>query len=307
VRVFLTLTIALCFLLGGGMPAAQDAFRVTTDVVPLSVTVTNAEHQYVADLTRDEFIVLENNKPQPLSFFARSDVPLAVALLIDSSASMLNTLSTAQQAAIGFVRELTPKDLAMVVDFDNQVKILQSFTDDRKLLEQSIVKTAPGGSTSLYTAVYVALRELARLKIGDESVTARRRAIVLLSDGDDTRSLVNFDDVVDLAERSNIVIYSIGLRGPGSAAFRPTYGARRAVSGEFALRRFSSQTGGRVMYPTNNRELVDAYSDIRRELANQYVLAYESPPGPPRVWRTVSVRVSRAGLTARTRPGYYGK
>ena len=87
-RVFSTATIALLVVLGGGMPTAQEAFRVTTDVVPLSVTVTNAEHQYVADLTKDEFIVLENNKPQPVSFFARSDVPLAVALLIDSSASM---------------------------------------------------------------------------------------------------------------------------------------------------------------------------------------------------------------------------
>jgi VWFA-related protein len=307
VRVFSTVTIALFVVLSGGMPTAQEAFRVTTDVVPLSVTVTNAEHQYVADLNKDEFVVLENNKPQPLSFFARSDVPLAVALLIDSSASMLNTLSTAQEAAIGFIREMTPKDLAMVIDFDNQVKILQPFTDDRKLLEQSIVRTAAGGSTSLYTAVYIALRELARLKIGDEAVTARRRAIVLLSDGDDTRSVVNFDDVVDLAERSNIVIYSIGLRSNGLAAFRGPTGSRRAVSGEFALRRFASQTGGRVVYPMTNRELVEAYSDIRRELANQYVLAYESPPGPPRVWRTVSVRVNRTGLTARTRPGYYGK
>ena len=217
---------------------------------------------------------------------------------------MMTNLRTAQEAAIGFVRELSPQDLAMVVDFDSQVQIRQSFTGDRKQLEQAILKTTPGGSTSLYTSVYVALRELARLKGADESATARRRAIVLLSDGDDTKSVVNFDDVVDLAERSNIVIYAIGLRGGARAGqFRGT----RAVSGEFALRRFAMQTGGRVVYPMTERDLVAAYSDIRAELANQYVLAYESPPGQPRVWRTVSVRVNRAGVTARTRPGYYGK
>jgi VWFA-related protein len=304
VRVFSTVAIAVLMLLDGGRPAAQNAIRVTTDVVPLSVTATNAERQYVADLTRDDFLILENNKPQPLTFFARSDVPLAVALLIDSSASMMTALRTAQDAAIGFVRELGPKDVAMIVDFDSKVKIFQSFTDDHTLLDDAIRKTAAGGSTSLYTAVYIALTELARLKIGDESVTARRRAIVLLSDGDDTASLVNFDDVVDLAERSNIVVYSIGLRS-NFPLFRNSN--RNAVSGEFALRRFAMQTGGRVVYPTTDRELEAAYSDIRSELANQYVLAYESPPGIPRIWRTISVRVNRPGVIARTRPGYYGK
>jgi VWFA-related protein len=192
----------------------------------------------------------------------------------------------------------------MVVDFDNKVKIFQSFTSDHQLLDAAIRKTVANGSTSLYTAVYIALTELKRLKIGDEAATARRRAIVLLSDGDDTASVVNFDDVVDLAERSNIVVYSIGLRS-NFPQFRNSN--RNAVSGEFALRRFAMQTGGRVVYPTTSNELVAAYSDIRNELANQYVLAYESPPGIPRVWRTISVRVNRPGVTARTRPGYYGK
>jgi VWFA-related protein len=148
--------------------AQQPAFRATTDLVPLSVTVTNAEHQYVSDLTKDDFVVLEDGKPQTLSYFARSDVPLAVALLIDSSASMLTTLATAQEAAVGFVRELTERDLAMIIDFDTKVQIRQPFTSDHALLEEAILRTTAGGSTMLNTAVYIALRELSRLNVGDE-------------------------------------------------------------------------------------------------------------------------------------------
>jgi Ca-activated chloride channel family protein len=281
--------------------AQQPAFRAGTDLVPLSVTVTSAEHQYVTDLTKDDFVVLEDGKPQPLSYFGRSDVPLAVALLVDSSASMLATLGTAQEAAVGFVRELTERDLAMVIDFDTKVQIRQPFTSEHAPLEEAILRTVAGGSTMLNTAVYIALRELTRLNVGDEGVTARRRAIVLLSDGDDTNSLVSFDDVVDLAERSNIVIYAIGLRG--DERFRP----RRTIQGDFALRRFAAQTGGRALFPSTMKDIVEAYSDIRRELANQYVLAYESPPGPARRWRNVVVRVNRTGAVARTRPGYYGR
>jgi VWFA-related protein len=255
----------------------------------------------VSDLTKDDFVVLEDGKPQTLSYFARSDVPLAVALLIDSSASMLTTLATAQEAAVGFVRELTERDLAMIIDFDTKVQIRQPFTSDHALLEEAILRTTAGGSTMLNTAVYIALRELSRLNVGDEGVTARRRAIVLLSDGDDTNSLVSFDDVVDLAERSNIGIYAIGLRG--DERFRP----RRTVQGDFVLRRFAAQTGGRVVFPMTMKDIVDAYSDIRRELANQYMIAYESPPGPARRWRNVVVRVNRTGTVARTRPGYYGR
>jgi VWFA-related protein len=293
--VFVILTAAV-------VPSAQQpAFRAATDLVPLSVTVTNAEHQYMNDLTKEDFVVLEDGKPQALSYFGRGDVPLAVALLIDSSASMLTTLATAQEAAVGFVRELTERDLAMIIDFDTKVQIRQPFTSNHALLEEAILRTTAGGSTMLNTAVYIAIRELSKLNVGDEAVTARRRAIVLLSDGEDPNSLVSFDDVVDLAERSNIVIYAIGLRG--DERLRP----RRTVQGDFVLRRFAAQTGGRVLFPMTMKDIVDAYSDIRRELASQYVIAYESPAGPPRRWRNVVVRVNRTGAVARTRPGYYGR
>ena len=302
-RVVATLALVMLALGGSGAPRAQPSIRVATDVVPLSVTVTNAAHEYVADLTRDDFVVLEDGKPQPLTYFGLNDVPLAVALLIDSSASMYDTLGTAQEAAIGFVRQLGEKDVASIIDFDSTVQVRQPFTADRRLLEQAILQTTAGGSTVLNTAVYIALRELTKLRIGDEAASARRRAMVILSDGDDTNSVVSFDDVLDLAERSNIVIYAIGLRG--EIRFRPT--RRGAVEGQFALRQFTLQTGGRVVFPASIRDVVDAYSDIRREMASQYILAYESPPGQARKWRNVAVRVTRPGIVARTRPGYFGR
>jgi len=304
VRVIGTLALVILTLGGSVAPRAQQpAIRVATDVVPLSVTVTNTAHEYVADLTRDDFIILEDGKPQPLTYFGLNDVPLAVALLIDSSASMYDTLGTAQEAAIGFIRQLGEKDVAAIIDFDSNVQVRQTFTGDRRLLEQAILQTTAGGSTVLNTAVYIALRELTRLRIGEESVSARRRAMVILSDGDDTNSVVSFDDVLDLAERSNIVIYAIGLRG--EARFRTT--RRGGVEGQFALRQFTLQTGGRVVFPASIRDVVDAYSDIRREMASQYILAYESPSGQPRKWRNVTVHVNRPGIVARTRPGYFGR
>lgn len=303
-RVIGTLALVMLAVGASVAPRAQQpSIRVATDIVPLSVTVTNAAHEYVADLTRDDFVVLEDGKPQPLTYFGLNDVPLAVALLIDSSASMYDTLGTAQEAAIGFIRQLGEKDVAAIIDFDSNVQVRQTFTGDRRLLEQAILQTTAGGSTVLNTAVYIALRELTRLRIGEESVSARRRAMVILSDGDDTNSVVSFDDVLDLAERSNVVIYAIGLRG--EARFRPT--RRGSVEGQFALRQFTLQTGGRVMFPTSIRDVVDAYSDIRREMASQYILAYESPPGQARRWRNVVVRVTRPGIAARTRPGYFGR
>jgi Ca-activated chloride channel family protein len=304
VRVVATLALVMLAIGGRVAPRAQEpSIRVATDVVPLSVTVTNPAHEYVPDLTRDDFVVLEDGKPQPLTYFGLNDVPLAVALLIDSSASMYDTLATAQEAAIGFIRQLGEKDVAAVIDFDSSVQVRQPFTSNQRLLEQAIMQTTAGGSTVLNTAVYIALRELTRLRIGEEAASARRRAMVILSDGDDTNSVVSFDDVLDLAERSNIVIYAIGLRG--EPRFRPT--RRGSVEGQFALRQFALQTGGRVVFPASIKDLVDAYSDIRREMASQYVLAYESPPGQPRKWRNVAVRVNRPGVVARTRPGYFGR
>jgi Ca-activated chloride channel homolog len=213
---------------------------------------------------------------------------------------MEESLPIAQDAAIGFVRELSSADVASVIDFDSRVEVRQEFTGDRGALERAIRRTAAGGSTSLYNAVYIALKEL-RKTIGDEPITdPRRRAIVVLSDGEDTSSLVGFDEVLDLAARSDTAIYTIGLFG------RETPGVRRSQEAQFVLRRFAQQTGGRAFFPVDAKELAGIYGEIKAELASQYALAYESSnPRRDGQFRRIAVRIERSGVVARARPGYY--
>ena len=273
-------------------------FRGGVDVVLLNVTVTDGAKRYVTDLNRDDFTVLEEGRPQNLTLFRKADVRLALALLVDSSASMEQSLPVAQEAAIGFVKQLGPADAATVIDFDSRAQILAPFTNDKTALDAAIRRTASGGSTTMYNAVYIALRELAKIRLDDEREGLRRRAIVLLSDGEDTSSLVSFEEVLDAALRSDSVIYTIGL-GVGTSVRRPPEDA------SFVLTRLAQQTGGRAFFPTEAKDLTGIYGDIRNELASQYLLAYESASDRTRQWRRVSVRVNRPGVAVRTRQGYF--
>jgi Ca-activated chloride channel family protein len=278
----------------------QGAFRLGVELVSLSVTVRNTARQYVEDLTRDDFHVYENGVPQQLTFFGKSNIPLGVAICLDSSASMEQAMPIAQEAAIRFARTLRSADLATVIDFDSTAKTAQSFTNDVDAIETAIRGTTAGGSTALFNALYVALNQLNKLPVQDEHRVPRRRAIVLLSDGADTSSLVDFQEVLDVASRSDTAIYSIGL-GPRETA-RPA----TAEEGDFVLRRLAEQTGGRAFFPKEARELADVYADIREELTRQYALAYESTGGARNgEWRRISVRVDRPNVLVRTRQGYF--
>ena len=282
--------------------AQRTPFRAGVDVIAMNVTVTDAARHYVTDLDRQDFQIFEDGRPQQVTFFRKSSLPLALSLLIDTSASMEPNLGVAQAAAVGFVRALGPEDVASVIDFDTRVQVLQDFTTDRSALEHAIRKTAAGGSTALYNAVYIALRALNKT-IGDERLEERRRrAIVILSDGEDTSSLLAFDEVLDLAVRSDTAIYAIGLLGPEIFATL----VKQPSDSRFVLRRLSEQTGGRVFFASDAKELNGVYSEIRAELGNQYFLAYESTnPRRDGQFRRISVRVSRASVVARARPGYY--
>jgi Ca-activated chloride channel family protein len=277
------------------------SFRASIDLVSLNVTVSNAARQYVGDLGRDDFVVLENGLPQNVTFFAKTSVPLALALLLDSSASMEQAMATAQEAAVGFARSLGRADMATVIDFDTRVETAQAFTSDIRALEGAIRRTTPGGSTAMFNAIYIALKELSKVAPADEDQVLRRRAMIVLSDGDDTSSLVSFDEVLDAASRSDTVIYTIGLGAGQTTTLRSG-----AQEGAFVLRRLAEQTGGRAFFPKEAKDLAGVYADIREELSSQYSLAYES--GGVRKdgeWRQISVRVNRPNLNVRTRRGYF--
>ncbi len=282
-------------------PGPVQSFRAGIDVVSLAVTATDAEKHYVTDLTAKDFSVFEDGVMQDITFFDHSNAPVALALLLDTSASMEEKLRTAQEAAIGFARRLRPQDLAELVDFDTHVQVLQDFTNDPQLLEQAIRKTTAEGSTSLYNAVYMSLQEMKKIR-AKSARDIRRQAIVVLSDGEDTSSLLSFDDVLDLAKRSETAVYAIGTRSAEDAALN----AKSFNEADFVLRQLTQQTGGRVFFPTRVEELDGVYSQIADELANQYLIGYTSKNGRrDGAWRRIVVRVNRPGVQARTKQGYF--
>ena len=279
----------------------QTPFRAGVDLVSLNVTVTEGTGKYVTDLAAEDFAVFEDGVKQDVTFFTRTNLPIALALLIDTSASMENKLPTAQEAAIGFAKRLRQQDLAEVVDFDSRVVVLQSFSNSAPELEQAIRKTSAGGSTSLYNAVYIALKDLKKV-VAKSTDEIRRQAIVVLSDGEDTSSLLPFEEVLDLAKRSETAIYAIGIRaGEGTGV-----SAKGFKEAEFVMRQFSQETGGRSFFPNQLTDLAGIYGQISDELSNQYTVGYTSKnPKRDGSWRRVVVRITRPNLTARTKLGYF--
>ena len=281
-------------------PQQPPSFRAGVELVSLNVTATEGT-RYVTDLTQNDFSVFEDGVKQEITFFTRSNLPIALALLVDTSASMESKLQTAQEAAIGFAKKLRPQDLAEVVDFDSRVIVLQNFTNNLPELEAAIRKTSAGGSTSLYNAVYIALKDLKKV-VAKNSDEIRRQAIIVLTDGEDTSSLLPFEEVLDLAKRSETAIYSIGLRaGEGSAT--TTRGFKEA---EFVLRQFSQETGGRPFFPNQLSDLNNVYGQIADELSSQYSVGYTSRnPKRDGAWRRLIVRIDRPNVIARTKLGYF--
>jgi Ca-activated chloride channel family protein len=276
------------------------AFRAGVELVSLNVTVADPSGRYVTDLEQGDFSVFEDGVKQDVTFFNKTNLPIALALMLDTSASMDTKLQTAQEAAIGFVHRLRPQDVAEVIDFDSRVTILANFTNNGGELEQAIRKTSAGGSTSLYNAVYIALKDLKK-QVAKNVEEIRRRAIVVLSDGEDTSSLLPFDEVLDLAKRSETAIYGIGLRSHEGAT--ESRGFREA---EFVLRQLSQETGGRAFFPNQTLDLAKVYGQISDELSSQYTVGYTSRNARhDGLWRRIVVRVNRQQVTARTKQGYY--
>lgn len=294
------ITALLLTYLGGVLAAQQPPkLRSGIELVSLNVSVT-AGGKYVTHLEQEEFEVFEDGAKQDVTFFSRKQQPIALAILLDTSNSMEGKLPTAQEAAVGFARRLTPDDVAEVIAFSSHVRILQEFTNDGAALEQAIRGTDPDGSTALYNAIYISLKELKKVRAESEA-EIRRQAIVVLSDGDDTSSLMPYEEVLDLAKRSETAIYTIGLRQE-IRSNRATF-----KEAEFILKQLALETGGRSFFPSQVNELPKIYEQISQELSTLYSIAYTSRnPLRNGAWRRVVVRLTRPGHVARTRQGYYG-
>jgi Ca-activated chloride channel family protein len=281
-----------------GPDLQRPSFRAGVEIVSLNVTVSDATNRYVTDLEPSEFSIFEDGVKQEVSFFSRRQQPIALSLLLDSSASMEDKLPTLQTAASNFVRRLKPNDIAQVIDFDSKVEIRQGFTGNQTELESAIGRMSSGGSTSLHNAIYIALKELRKVRaVSEEDV--RRQALIVFSDGEDTSSLISFDEVLDLAKRSETAVYTIALRGFDTQS----RGFREA---EFVMRQLAQETGGRSFFPARVEDLSDVYAQIADELASQYTIGYTSKNAKrDGAWRRLVVQVARANISPRTKRGYY--
>jgi len=275
-------------------------FGTGIEIINLSLSVTDARNNFVTDLGKSDFAVYEDGIRQELTLYTHENLPISMVLLIDTSASMEEKLKTAQDAAIRFTRTMRPQDLTQVVQFNERATPLQTFTNDLAALEKAIRSTEASGPTALHNALYVALKDLSRDK---KAAELRRRAIVILSDGEDTASLVTDDQVLELARKSEINIYAISLR-PQHAQERQ----RQAFSqAEYLLNALARDTGGRAYFPTSMGELESVYDRIAEELRTLYSVGYVSNNlRRDGKWRRIVVRVpDREGLQVRHKLGYY--
>lgn len=284
-----------------GPAASQETtFRGGIEMVALQVAVTDAQVRFVPGLNTDDFGVFEEGVRQTVTLFATASTPLDVMLLLDSSSSMSLRMEVAQAAAINFVRALRPGDRAAVVPFSQRARISQTLTEDLERVEAAIRDASPSGGTALHEAVYVALRELERVRRADGQL--RRQALVVLTDGDDNSSHLSFDDVLDEARRRAVTVYTVVP--PAVSSF--VVNSRKRQLPLFDLRLLAQDTGGRAFAPARLEDLAGAYEEIAEELGHQYWLAYIPTGGTSEGFRHVTVRVeTRPGLRARTRSGYY--
>jgi len=298
-----TLAIALLAAPAGLRAQARPqtpTFGTGIEIINLNLSVTDARNNFVVDLTQPDFAVFEDGIRQDLSLFTHENLPISMVLMIDCSASMEEKLKTAQAAAIRFTKTLRPQDLAQIVQFNDRATTLQPFTNDLDALETAIKKTEASGPTALHNALYVALKDLMRDK---KAAELRRRAIVLLSDGEDTASLVSDDQVIELAKKSEINIYAISLRQN-----RPQDRLRQAFSqAEYLVNTLTRETGGRAYFPSSVGELDRVYDRVAEELRTLYSIGYvSSNVRRDGKWRRIVVRVpDREGLTIRHKLGYY--
>ena len=279
-------------------------FRSGVDLVALNVVVTDSDQKYVTGLVPTDFAVYEDGVQQEVSFFGASGVPLDLAILLDTSASMTGKMGIVQEAAAGFLSTLRSGDRTMIVDIKDATKVLFPLGNDFSGARAAILSTVPQGGTALYNGAYLTLKELAKQRRANTEV--RRQAIVVLTDGDDTASLISYDDLMDVAKQSGIAIYTITLRSKFLVTQAQQRGHSYFSQSEYGMKALAQETGARSFFPMDVSELPHIYSAIAEELATQYALGYSSKnPKLDGAYRRVIVRVTeRPGAQTRTRAGY---
>src|SRR5213593_4387485 len=277
-------------------PTDDQTISVNVDLVNILFTVADRKGKFVTNLRKDDFRVFEDEKPQAVTnFSSETDLPLTIALLVDTSGSIRDKLRFEQEAAIEFFYSTLRrgKDKALVISFDSGVDLLQDFTDDPEVLSEAVRKIRAGGGTSLYDAVYLAATEKLAGQKG-------RRVLILISDGDDNSSRLSLTETLEAAQKNEVTIYGISAN---SAAY---FGSKDQDRGDKTLKKFSEETGGKPFFPFKVQDLAISFQDISEELRSQYRIAYRSSNArADGTFRKVRVDVSDKRFKAKTRNGYY--
>jgi Ca-activated chloride channel homolog len=271
--------------------------RVPTNEVNVVFTVTDKHGKRITDLKQADFRVVDDNKPpeEMRSFHAEANLPLQVGLLIDASNSVRDRFKFEQESAIEFLNQTVRAryDRAFVVGFDATPEVTQDFTDNTEALAHGVRELRPGGGTALYDAVYFACRDKL---IKAPKNTPVRRAIILLSDGDDNLSHVTREEAIEMAQRAEAIIYTISTNVSGTK-----------MAGDKVLERIADATGGRAFFPFQIRDVANAFAEIQDELRSQYAISYK--PANFKAdghYRTIEIVANdRKNFRVRARRGYY--
>lgn len=284
---------------------SRPVFRAGIDLVTLNVVVTDPDDEFVSGLDSSNFRVYEDGALQHVTAFSGDPMPLDLLILLDVSSSMTNALPLVRRAASHLVNVLRPIDRGAVITFNQRLSVLQRLTSDRAAIREALLRARPSGDTSFHTTLYVTLREFAKRA---ESTDVRRQAVVVLSDGCDTTSIIGFDQILDVARRTSIHVYTIALLSAERAAWpQPTKWARAISEAEYAMKALAASTGARAFFPTRVEELVAVYRDVAADLSHQYALGYESNnQTADGGFRQLAVHVvNRSGVRPRARTGYF--
>jgi len=279
------------------VPSDEPA-RILVDVtrVDMLFTVTDKKGRFITDLNKNDFEIIEGKKPQTIQeFTAESDLPLRLAILVDTSSSIRDRFKFEQEASIEFINSVVHPgvDKAMVVSFDSSAELISDLIDDTEKLDSAVRDLRPGGGTAFYDAIFFACRDKLQQ---DQPRHKFRRAMIVVTDGEDNESRYTRDQALEMAQKADVVIYAIS-----------TNISHTETDGDKVLRYLTQETGGHAFFPFKVEDLEQSFENIANELRHQYNISYRPEPlKTDGLYHLVDLKVKgRKDLVVRARKGYY--
>jgi Ca-activated chloride channel homolog len=278
--------------------ANTQTLKVDVDLVLVNATVSDPLGRMVTGLEPGNFQLWEDKIEQKIEYFSNEDIPLSIGLIFDATGSMSDKISTARDAAVTFLKMGNPEDEFFLVTFSQQAQLAQDFTTDVSRIQNRLLFTPAKGLTPLFDAVYLGLDKM-------KASTNKRRALLLITDGEDNHSRYSFADIKEFAKERDVQIFAIGIVNP--------YGElAQGKTGRAIIEDLVEITGGRAFFPDSVAELQDICTKIGIELKNQYVLGYHSTnEAKDGKWRKIRLKINAPkglpNLSIRGKSGYYAE